>query len=56
VCYKLPVPLRKESKRGLFALAILGVVGMATFAALATSNTSRARAKDAIATRLKHAK
>lgn len=52
----LPVPLRKESKRGLIALALLSVVGLATFAVLATSNASRARAKDAIATRLKHAK
>jgi hypothetical protein len=50
------VPLRKESKRGLLALAILTVVALATFAALATSGESRARAKDALATRLKHAK
>jgi hypothetical protein len=50
------VPLRKESKRGLIALAVLGVVGSATFAVLATSYPSRVRAKDAIATRLKHAK
>jgi hypothetical protein len=55
-CYKLPVPLRKESKRGLIALAILTVVGVATFAALSTSSPTRARAADAIATRLKHAK
>jgi hypothetical protein len=50
------VPLRKESKRGLIALAILTVVGVATFAALSTSSPTRARAADAIATRLKHAK
>jgi hypothetical protein len=55
-CYKLRVPLRKESKRGLIALAILTAVGLATFAALSTSSPARARAADAIATRLKHAK
>lgn len=50
------MPLRKESKRGLIALAFLGVVGLATFAVLATSDASRALVKDSIATRLKHAK
>lgn len=52
----VPVPLRKESKRGLIALAIVGVVGLATFFALAPSGEFRAWAKDSIAARLKHAK
>jgi hypothetical protein len=40
----------------LIALLIVGAVGLATFAALAPSSAFRARAKDALATRLKHAK
>jgi hypothetical protein len=50
------VPLRKESKRGLIALAILLTVGLVTFAALASSGAFRSRAKDAVAARLKHAR
>jgi hypothetical protein len=53
-CYKLAVPLRKESKRGLIALAVLCIVGLAT-AAVASSGAFRSRAKDAVAARLKHA-
>jgi hypothetical protein len=34
----LPVPLRKESKRGLIALAVLCIVGLATFASMASSS------------------
>jgi hypothetical protein len=49
----LPVPLRKESKRGLFALAVLFAVGLATFASVAWSGPSRA--KDAVAAHLKNA-
>jgi hypothetical protein len=49
------VPLRKESKRGLIALAVLCVVGVATFAtfaSFASSGAFRSRAKDAVAARL----
>jgi hypothetical protein len=49
------VPLQKESKRGLFALAVLCVVGLATFAALASSSAFRAHPKDAVAARVKPA-
>jgi hypothetical protein len=54
----LPVPLRKESKRGLIALAILCVVGLATAAvasSVSSSGTLGSRAKDAVAARLTHA-
>jgi hypothetical protein len=44
------VPLRNESKRGLLALAILCIVGLATFASVASSGTSHA--KDAVAAHL----
>jgi hypothetical protein len=49
------VPLRKESQRGLIALAVLCVVGLAT-AAVASSGTFRTRAKDAVSARLGHAR
>jgi hypothetical protein len=39
----------------LIALAVLCVVGLATFAAVASSGAFRTRAKDAVAARLKHA-
>ncbi|HTA20254.1 MAG TPA: hypothetical protein VK989_13240 [Polyangia bacterium] len=56
------MPLRKESKRGLIALAVLCVVGLAT-AAVASSDRFGgslgggfgSRAKDAVAAHLKHA-
>jgi hypothetical protein len=44
------VSLRKESKRGLLALAVLAVAGLAAFATAASSAPSRA--KDAFAPRL----
>jgi hypothetical protein len=44
------VLLRKESKRGLLALAVLAVAGLAAFASAASSAPSRA--KDAFAPRL----
>jgi hypothetical protein len=51
----VPVSLRKESKRGLIALAVLCVVGLVTFASVASSGSFGNRAKDAVAARLKHA-
>jgi hypothetical protein len=58
-CYKLGVSLRKESKRGLIALAVLCVVGLATFASVSSLGASFGRAslgvghaKDAVATRV----
>jgi hypothetical protein len=51
----VPVPLQKASKRGLLALAILCIVGLATFAALASSSVFRGRSKDAVAARVKPA-
>jgi hypothetical protein len=51
----VPVSLRKEFKRGLIALAVLCVVGLATFATFASSGAFRSRAKDAVAARLTHA-
>jgi hypothetical protein len=40
----------------LIALAIVAAIGLGTFAALAAPEGFRTRAKDAIATRLKHAR
>jgi hypothetical protein len=57
-----PVPLRKESKRGLLALAVLCIVGLATFASVASSGASSGalwgggRGKDSVAARLLHAR
>jgi hypothetical protein len=58
-CYKLGVSLRKESKRGLIALAVLCVVGLATFASVASLGAPFGRvsfgpshAKDSVATRV----
>jgi hypothetical protein len=50
------VPLRKESKRGLIALAVLLAVGLGTFAAVGSSGALRQSTKDAVAERLKLAK
>jgi hypothetical protein len=50
----LAVPLRKESKRGLLALAVLCIVGLATFVSVASSPPTRA--KDSLADRLKSAR
>jgi len=50
------VPLRKESKRGLIALAVLFAVGLGTFAAVGSSGVLRQGTKDAVAERLKQAK
>jgi hypothetical protein len=50
------VPFRKESKRGLIALAVLGAVGLATFAAVGASTGLRPGTKGAVASRLQHAK
>jgi hypothetical protein len=51
------VPLRKESQRGLIALAILCAAGAVTFALtafLASPGARRARGKDAVAVRVVH--
>ena len=53
---RLAVPLRKESKRGLIALAVLLAVGLGTFAAVGSSGALRQSTKDAVAERLKLAK
>jgi hypothetical protein len=56
------VPLRKESKRGLIALAVLCIVGLATFASVASFGASfRAswgggRKRDSVAAQLLHAR
>jgi hypothetical protein len=50
----LLVPLRKESKRGLIALAVLCIVGLATFASVASSGAPWG--KDSVAARLLHAR
>jgi hypothetical protein len=56
----VPVPLRKESKRGLIALAVLFVLGLATFAVASSGASSgasgRGHAKDATAARLDRAR
>ncbi|HVU51013.1 MAG TPA: hypothetical protein VHL80_10030 [Polyangia bacterium] len=48
------MPLRKESKRGLIALAVLCIIGLATFASVASSGGGRN--KDSVAARLLHAR
>jgi hypothetical protein len=40
----------------LIALAVVAAIGLGTFAALAPSEGFRTRAKDSIASRLKHAR
>jgi hypothetical protein len=52
---RLPVPLRRESKRGLIALAVLCAVALATFAAVGSSGVLR-RGGPPVASRLKQAK
>jgi hypothetical protein len=41
----VPVPFRKESQRGLIALAVLCMVGLATFASVASSSSGRGKDK-----------
>jgi hypothetical protein len=57
----VPVLLRQESKRGLIALAVLFVLGLATFAVASSSassspSSSGGRTKDATAARLDRAR
>jgi len=48
--------LGRELRRGLIALVVLCGIGAITFAAVASSTTFRTHAKEALATRLKHAR
>jgi hypothetical protein len=48
---RLAVAFRKESKRGLIALAVLCAVALGTFAAVGSSGVLRQGTKDAVASR-----